>query len=206
MCREALLSRPPRVLQTLRQETCQTLPSYIARILVTHEGRRTRCPLLPRRDVQHKEGSDQPRLWLVRKTCLLCCASVNSLILCSDPLPFQCLGESSQICENALFVDVDYPQLMEKKASVIAETPQLRDLLPGFRTFLHDGPIVVRSDTYLGIGCDLRDLTLLRKTLLEQLVSVNCLFLFLAEVSITYMKVEAADAVIAWASQFNQGT
>ncbi|KAK3948606.1 hypothetical protein QBC32DRAFT_221630 [Pseudoneurospora amorphoporcata] len=62
--------------------------------------------------------------------------------------------------------------------------------------------IVLTSDQYVQIGCDLRDLTTLEASL-KRAVGGDlsaCTFLFVAEVSITYMETPGADAVIQWAS------
>ncbi|KAL9008231.1 MAG: hypothetical protein Q9180_009521, partial [Flavoplaca navasiana] len=55
----------------------------------------------------------------------------------------------------------------------------------------------------MGVGCDLRDIARLDKTLEEELQIRGCLVLCSAEVSITYMDVNAADALITWAAQYD---
>jgi tRNA wybutosine-synthesizing protein 4 len=59
---------------------------------------------------------------------------------------------------------------------------------------------MLRSDNYVQIGCDLRQLAAIRETLAAIVDIQSCAFLFVAEVSITYMEREAADALIKWAS------
>lgn len=99
-------------------------------------------------------------------------------------------------------MDIDYPDLMRKKRSIVLETPQLRDLL-GEDFLVSDSDqdqILLRSDRYCQIGCDLRELEKLR-TLLETLTPLaGCPVLFVAEVSVTYMDTISADALIHWAS------
>jgi len=121
----------------------------------------------------------------------------------SDPLPFQFLAKSPEKCRNVKFVDVDYMKLMIKKCSVITETEQLRKLLSGVELPTPQGSVVLSSDQYLAVGCDLRELEDLERTLAHEVNIENCLVLFIAEVSITYMEVEAADALIKWAASFH---
>ena len=57
----------------------------------------------------------------------------------------------------------------------------------------------------MAVGCDLRDLEQLECALSEELELSKCTFLLTAEVSVTYMDVEAADALIAWAVKLKDG-
>ncbi|EGX89188.1 leucine carboxyl methyltransferase [Cordyceps militaris CM01] len=120
----------------------------------------------------------------------------------SDVLPWQCHARYGDSCNNALFIDVDYPDLMHKKRSIVLETPQLKGLLgSSFKVFDSDQDLVLlKSEKYCQIGCDLRELEALRRVL-ETLVDLSdCLVLFVAEVSITYMDTESADSLLEWAS------
>jgi tRNA wybutosine-synthesizing protein 4 len=106
-------------------------------------------------------------------------------------------------------VDIDYPDLMRKKSAIVLETPQLREILGEPYEYSPDSTgnsVLLRSDKYCQIGCDLRDLDVL-KQLLETLVDLaQCDFLFVAEVSVTYMDTSSADALIQWASSIGQST
>ncbi|OTA02640.1 hypothetical protein A9Z42_0030430 [Trichoderma parareesei] len=119
----------------------------------------------------------------------------------SDVLPWQC--HARQLASNDVrFVDVDYPDLMHKKRAVVLQTPELRKLLGDDYTMSDKGKdgLLLRSATYCQLGCDLRQLGRLR-TLLESVVSLSeCAILFVAEVSITYMDTQYADALIEWGS------
>lgn len=96
-------------------------------------------------------------------------------------------------------MDVDYPDLVEKKCDIIFNTPQLRDLLgPCHRALDPDG-LTLRSEHYLAIGCDLADINRLEMLLSSEIQVSDCLVLCTAEVSITYMDTKAADALIRWA-------
>lgn len=99
-----------------------------------------------------------------------------------------------------MFIDVDHRQLILKKCDVIRSTPQLSSLIPDFKISTTEDAIVLQSNCYAAIGCDLQDVDLLDRAL-RKLVNVDHVYtLFLAEVSTTYMDVEAAEAVIKWAS------
>ncbi|CAJ0550490.1 Ff.00g104200.m01.CDS01 [Fusarium sp. VM40] len=124
----------------------------------------------------------------------------------SDVLPWQSYHRYGDSCENALFIDVDYPDLMRKKRGIVLGTPELRELL-GDHPFISEKDtdhLLLRSDKYCQIGCDLRELETLRKCLESFLPLSECSVLFVAEVSITYMDTASADALIQWASSIGQ--
>ena len=104
-------------------------------------------------------------------------------------------------------MDVDYPDLMKKKALVVQETPHLREVLGTDRISIDmtcNNGVVLRSDKYCQIGCDLRRLDTLRKSLETLFDPSESHLLFVAEVSITYMDTPSADALIQWASSIGQ--
>ncbi len=102
-----------------------------------------------------------------------------------------------------MFIDVDYRQLILKKCDIIQSTPQLSRLIPNSITSSAEDAIILQSDGYSAIGCDLQDVEVLDRAL-RKLVDVDDVsMLFVAEVSMTYMDVEAADAVIKWASRIS---
>ncbi len=109
------------------------------------------------------------------------------------------------MCKNVTFVDVDYAQLMVKKCEIIDLTNLFRKMLTSFKISSPGDTITLRSDQYLAVGCDLRDTEKLKRALAEELDLENCLILCTAEVSITYMDVEAADALIGWAAKLRDG-
>jgi tRNA wybutosine-synthesizing protein 4 len=104
-------------------------------------------------------------------------------------------------------VDVDFPDLIERKRQTVLGTPELLGMLTGVRE--KEGlvmPVVLESDRYVQIGCDLRDLKTLQAGLAAAVGDfAECEFIFVAEVSITYMETEGADAVIQWASRVGNG-
>jgi hypothetical protein len=60
------------------------------------------------------------------------------------------------------------------------------------------------SDWYRTVGCDLADLESLDRALAEILLASESV-LFVAEVSITYMPCQKADALVQWAAKFKNG-
>ena len=104
-------------------------------------------------------------------------------------------------------MDVDYPELMRKKRTIVIETPQLRDLLgPDVAiSDADDNQILLQTPYYCQIGCDLRDLDRLRQTLTMLTDIDNCHVMFVAEVSVTYMDTYSADRLIQWASTVGKG-
>ena len=97
---------------------------------------------------------------------------------------------------------------MIKKRDMVLDQSEMRDLIelaPDLHNPGDESPIVIRSNHYVGVGCDLRDIARLDKTLEEELQIRSCLVLCSAEVSITYMDLDAADALITWAAQYDDG-
>ena len=101
-----------------------------------------------------------------------------------------------------MFIDVDYPELIKKKCDVITTTPQLQDLLQP-REVSNGGPIFLRSERYTALGCDLTNTKHLETILANEFEISKCLLLCTAELSVTYMNVEAADLLIEWAAQYD---
>jgi tRNA wybutosine-synthesizing protein 4 len=67
-------------------------------------------------------------------------------------------------------------------------------------------PIYLRSGKYMALGCDLRDLDSLEKVLRSEFDMSESPILFVAEVSVTYMPLSDANALIGWASKFDNCT
>lgn len=131
------------------------------------------------------------------------CAS-KSLWPSSDPNPWQCLSRYPKACKDVTFIDVDYLPLMEKKRDVVRNTTELNTMLTNL-SVPASGRVLLRSDQYLQVGCDLRELSELSTVLASAVDLELSLILCIAEVSITYMNVEAADALIEWACGLPDG-
>ncbi|KAI4193289.1 MAG: hypothetical protein LQ348_002910 [Seirophora lacunosa] len=119
-----------------------------------------------------------------------------------DPSPFKWLSVE-RYRNAATFIDVDYPELMARKKEVIMQNQELERLVGPLHTDTPHPGLLLCSDSYMAVGCDLRDTTTLSSILDHKLELSNCLVLCVAEVSLTYMDVRAADALIKWAAGFN---
>ncbi|KAF4159746.1 hypothetical protein CNMCM6936_000114 [Aspergillus lentulus] len=101
------------------------------------------------------------------------------------------------------FVDIDYEKLMVNKKTAICRTDEITQLLENVEFLSDESPIQIRSEQYLAIGCDLKNLKKLDDVLKTEVLPSECSILFLAEVSLTYMDVKSANAVLDWASKLN---
>ena len=101
------------------------------------------------------------------------------------------------------FLDVDYEELMTSKAEIIRENDALSELVMPFKE--PSGHVVIESDQYIGIGCDLRDLERLNQSI-ESLGGLeSALVLCIAEVSVAYMEPLTADSIFKWARDLSGG-
>lgn len=125
-----------------------------------------------------------------------------SLILASDPLPWSWLARDRELCSNVKFVDVDHEELMVSKCDVVLRTPKMKDLLTLRSPRLAKG-LLIDSDEYVAIGCDLRNVKRLDRLVRSILPVDDCTVLCIAEVSIAYMHPDDADAVISWSSSLS---
>ncbi|MCJ1403549.1 tRNA methyltransferase ppm2 [Xylographa trunciseda] len=117
-----------------------------------------------------------------------------------DALPFQILAKENEICRNTTFVDVDYPSLIASKAAIIKEKDELRSLLEKIMDSKNPKAVPLRSEHYMAVGCDLRNVDQLDKILRAEVPLQKCKILVVAEVSITYMDLDAADAIVKYAA------
>jgi tRNA wybutosine-synthesizing protein 4 len=103
------------------------------------------------------------------------------------------------------FVDIDYEKLMATKMNVIHQTKELRDVLGAVEMLPEESTVLMRSTHYIGIGCDLKNLNKLEEALKTEMWSPQASILCIAEVSLTYMDVKSADALISWISKLGKG-
>lgn len=122
-----------------------------------------------------------------------------------DPMPFVFLGKQPELCESTTFVDVDYPILMQNKCGIIDKTEQLHGLLENFYRTSNDDGVLGAGNPYLAVGCDLRDVNLLKHTLQDavEIEDDSVAILFVAEVSIAYMEPDASQTVLEWAASYS---
>ncbi|KAL4968782.1 tRNA methyltransferase PPM2 [Aspergillus stella-maris] len=120
-----------------------------------------------------------------------------------DPLPF-ILSAEGFVSSQTTFVDVDYEKLMVNKKTAIQKAQIIQDQLVGTVEFSSDESAVqIRSEQYIAVGCDLKNLEKLNHVLKTEVLPADCTILFLAEVALTYMDVKSANAVISWAAKLN---
>jgi tRNA wybutosine-synthesizing protein 4 len=117
----------------------------------------------------------------------------------SDPLPWSWLARDRDLCGNVKFVDVDHEALMVSKCDVVTKTPKMRDMLT-LRTLKETAGLLLNSDEYVAIGCDLRNVKRLDRLVKCVLPVEESTVLCIAEVSIAYMHPDDADAIISWSS------
>ncbi|PSR79145.1 methyltransferase-like protein [Coniella lustricola] len=124
----------------------------------------------------------------------------------SDVIPWQCWTRYPQDCSNsrAIFVDVDFPHLIQRKRQVVLNTPELVSQLPQLDAQPTKPNLFLASHHYYQVGCDLRQIATLEAALASIVDVSECVFLFVAEVSITYMETETADSVVDWAAKLGQ--
>ncbi|DAA73021.1 TPA_exp: Leucine carboxyl methyltransferase family [Trichophyton benhamiae CBS 112371] len=122
-----------------------------------------------------------------------------------DPLVFQLLSQNPSLCEDTIFVEIDHHKMMLEKWEAIQSSPELKELIPDAVSSSEDGP-VIRAKQYIGIGCDLGNLSELEQTLKSEVDTSKCSILCTAEVALTYMAVKAADALISWAARLSDDT
>lgn len=94
------------------------------------------------------------------------------LTLTSDPLPWQCFTRYQACCTNTVFVDIDYRDLMLKKRAVVQSTSELNAMLSNVE--VSEGDVLFKSDQYVQLGCDLRNLAALQNTLSRVADIENC--------------------------------
>lgn len=115
------------------------------------------------------------------------------------------LSAEKSLCKDTKFVDIDYEKLMVNKKTAIQRNNEITELLENVEFFPDDKAVQICSDHYLAIGCDLKNIKKLDKTLRNEVLPAECSVLFLAEVSLTYMDVGSANAVVNWASKLSSG-
>lgn len=137
-----------------------------------------------------------------------------------DPLPFQLLDSqnksSMEYQDRCIFLDIDYSDLLMKKIQVISNNPQLSDIIGANMECSRNnnnnnnsGDKMDRftSSNYFIRPCDLNDTKSFSKLLLQSkddlpfLYDENNIKIFIAEVSLAYMKPELSDQIIRITSQ-----
>ena len=88
---------------------------------------------------------------------------------------------------------------------MVQDTPQLNSMLESV-TYPTEGNVLLRSKSYLQLGCDLRDLDTLDKFIKSEFDISQTSIFCTAEVSIAYMDVKSSDSLIQYFGQLPDGT
>ena len=112
-----------------------------------------------------------------------------------DSSCFRLLSEGAR----GIFVEVDYPQTVTSKCTIIKSTPDLFRLLQDPIFDLTNNILPLKSKRYNLVGVDLCNISLLESVLLA-ITDPSCPTLFLSECVMTYMRVEDSQKLIRWSS------
>ncbi|GMM45144.1 tRNA methyltransferase [Pichia kluyveri] len=121
-----------------------------------------------------------------------------------DPLPFQLLDDQKFKDRKLYCIDVDFPELIRYKSQMINMAPELKDLI-GENIENHGIPgIIIKTENYGTMGCDLTN----KELYCQQLESFTAnssatTNIFIAEVSLAYMTPETANPIINTSSEFS---
>lgn len=141
-------------------------------------------------------------------TAFLSCTSGRKVVInlgCGyDALPFRALSEFPKLCSGTVFVDVDYETLIRQKVQIIKQNPELLCLLGDVDSTKRDEITILHAEKYLAVACDLADSRPLQDLLAKEFDS-EVSFFIISEVSITYMPVGTADAILSWTSRLKSG-
>ena len=121
-----------------------------------------------------------------------------------DPLPWQCWTRYPEQSKGVKFVDIDYNDLQMRKREMVKNTAELNNMLENL-TYPIEEDVMLRSDHYMQIGCDLRDITKLQHILSTEFDLENTIVFCTAEVSIAYMDVASADTLIKFIGTLPEG-
>jgi len=96
---------------------------------------------------------------------------------------------------------------MQKKLQVIQQNEALHKLLPDYQLGGPNDVQILKAKGYYAYACDLRHLDRLDATLRNDFDMENCnvSILYFAEVSVAYMELEPANALLKWASSYSDG-
>jgi hypothetical protein len=93
-----------------------------------------------------------------------------------------------------VFLDVDYPELIRHKSSIVRQTEELADAI---QCKFGDIEGEIHSERYHAVGCDLSDLTRFHAILQNISISLETAsILFISEVAITYMVFPPSTSLI----------
>ncbi|XP_058915351.1 tRNA wybutosine-synthesizing protein 4 [Kogia breviceps] len=126
-------------------------------------------------------------------------AQILSLGAGSDSLYFR-LKTAGRLTRAAVW-EVDFPDVAQRKAQRIRDTPELCALTGPFQSGDPGCTLCFESSDYCILGLDLRQLQRLDHVLGTARLDAAAPTLLLAEVVLTYLEPDDAAALIAWAAQ-----
>ncbi|KAJ1121157.1 hypothetical protein NDU88_009284 [Pleurodeles waltl] len=110
--------------------------------------------------------------------------------------------KSDGALKNAVVCEVDFPEVIRRKAALISRTKELTELVGVSESTRcpSSGLVGLHGDDYMLLGVDLSDLSLLENGLKQAGLDPGSPTLLLAEVVLTYMDNSQSSAVISWAA------
>ncbi|XP_057577899.1 tRNA wybutosine-synthesizing protein 4 [Hippopotamus amphibius kiboko] len=126
-------------------------------------------------------------------------AQILSLGAGSDSLYFR-LKTAGRLAWAAVW-EVDFPDVAQRKAQRIRDTPELCALTGAFQSGNPGSMLCFESSDYRILGLDLRQLQRLDQALAAAGLDAAAPTLLLAEAVLTYLEPDDAAALIAWAAQ-----
>lgn len=112
-----------------------------------------------------------------------------------DSSCFRLLSEGAR----GIFVEVDYPETVSSKCTIIKSTPDLFKLLQSPIFDLTNATLPLKSKQYNLVGVDLCNISLLESVLMT-ITDPSRPTLFLSECVMTYMSVVDSQRLIRWSS------
>lgn len=135
-------------------------------------------------------------------------STINKILIINlgcgfDPLAFQLLdkknSQHSIYRERLSFIDIDYLNLIKKKIEIIRNTPELINIIGDIK---NQGDGIFCTPNYIFASCNLNEANafdeLIHKLVIDNKSTVK---IFIAEVSLAYMKAEMADRIIKLCSK-----
>ncbi|XP_067649525.1 tRNA wybutosine-synthesizing protein 4-like [Haliotis asinina] len=109
--------------------------------------------------------------------------------------------------QNAVYIEIDFPEVVKRKNAIIKNTRELSDLLGEEQIQETTSPhIEINRHDYKMLGVDLTQLNTLEAALRLCQVDFDAPTLLLSEVVLTYMTRRCASAVVKWAAEtFSNG-
>ncbi|XP_078514900.1 tRNA wybutosine-synthesizing protein 4 isoform X2 [Lissotriton helveticus] len=163
-----------------------------------------RAPLINRGYYIRARAVDQCVRNFLLQTQESCRRQILSLGAGFDSLYFRLKSDGA--LKNAVVCEVDFPEVVRRKAALISRTKQLAELVGVSESTRcpSSGLVGLHGDDYMLLGIDLSDLSLLEDGLKQVGMDPASPTLLLAEVVLTYMDNSRSSTVISWAAHHFQ--